>query len=288
MTDGPSADLSADSRLVPEAIKESLADKDAEQTLTQGDHPIVQEITVPDTPDTDAADYLYTSDIILDTFDTTQIILPTDVSQITVHDKYGNLVSPDQYTVTITDVDATHKLVTITFASSFVLSDRLYNNTLTVSIPTHSTWVIAGLGPDYDNTAYTITTSPKGKTKQPTNTVHVRPVLPNTPPTVPPVAPPETPNIPEKPNLPNSPRIPQVPKVPNQPMIPRKPTLSLTSSRLKIPEPLKYVPVGKILPHTGDNSDSSLTIYGGAALIVFIGLEIYSLKRRKKSTVKKL
>ena len=106
-------------------------------------------------------------------------------------------------------------------------------------------------------TAYTITTSPKGKTKQPTNTVHVRPVLPNTPPTVPPVAPPETPNIPEKPNLPNSPRIPQVPKVPNQPMIPRKPTLSLTSSRLKIPEPLKYVPVGKILPHTGDNSDKS-------------------------------
>ena len=287
MTDGPSADLSADSSLVPEAIKESLADKDAEQTLTQGDRPIVQEIAVPDTPDTDAGDYLYTSDIILDTFDTTQIILPTDVSQITVHDKYGNLVSPDQYTVTITDVDATHKLVTITFASSFVLSDRFYNNTLTVSIPTHSTWAIAGLGPDYDNTAYTITTSPKGKTKQPTNTVHVRPVLPNTPPTVPPVAPPETPNIPEKPNLPNSPRIPQVPKVPNQPMIPRKPTLSLTSSRLKIPEPLKYVPVGKILPHTGDNSDSSLTIYGGAALIGFIGLEIYSLKRRKKSTVKK-
>ena len=29
MTDGPSADLSADSSLVPEAIKESLADKDA-------------------------------------------------------------------------------------------------------------------------------------------------------------------------------------------------------------------------------------------------------------------
>lgn len=70
-------------------------------------------------------------------------------------------------------------------------------------------------------------------------------------------------------------------------MIPRKPTLSLTSSRLKILEPLKYVPVGKILPHTGDNRDSSLTIYGGAALIGFIGLEIYSLKRRKKSTVKK-
>ena len=42
------------------------------------------------------------------------------------------------------------------------------------------------------------------------------------------------------------------------------------------------MPVGKILPHTGDNSDSSLTIYGGAALIGFIGLEIYSLKRRKK------
>lgn len=288
MTDGPSADLSADSSLVPEAIKESLADKDAEQTLTQGDRPIVQEITVPDTPDTDAADYLYTSDIILDTFDTTQIILPTDVSQITVHDKYGNLLSPDQYTVTITDVDATHKLVTIAFASNFVLSDRFYNNTLTVSIPTHSTWAIAGLvGPDYDNTAYTITTSLKGKTKQPTNTVHIRPVLPNTPPTVPPVAPPEAPNIPEKPNLPNSPRIPQVPKVPNQPMIARKPTLSLTSSRLKTPEPLKYVPVGKILPHTGDNSDSSLTIYGGAALTGFIGLEIYSLKRRKKSTVKK-
>lgn len=275
MTDGPSADLSADSSLDPEATKESLADKDAEQTLTQGDRPTVQEITVPDTPDTDAADYLYTSDIILDTFDTTQIILPTDVSQIIVHDKYGNLVSPDQYTVTITDVDATHKLVTIAFASSFVLSDRFYNNTLIVSIPTHSTWATAGLGLDYDNTAYTITTSPKGKTKQPTNTVHVRPVLPNTPPTVPPVtppvAPPETPNIPEK---------------PNQPMIPKKPILSLTSSRLKTPEPLKYVPVGKILPHTGDNSDSSLTIYGGAALIGFIGLEIYSLKRRKKSTVK--
>ncbi len=285
MTDGPSADLSADSSLDPEATKESLADKDAEQTLTQGDRPTVQEITVPDMPDTDAADYLYTSDIILDTFDTTQIILPTDVSQITVHDKYGNLVSPDQYTVTITDVDATHKLVTIAFASSFVLSDRFYNNILTVSIPTHSIWATAGLGPDYDNTAYTITTSPKGKTKQPTNTVHVRPVLPNTPPTVPPVTPPVAP--PETPNQPNSPRIPQVPKAPSQPMIPKKPMLSLTSSRLKTPEPLKYVPVGKILPHTGDNSDSSLTIYGGAALIGFIGLEIYSLKRRKKSTVKK-
>ena len=180
-----------------------------------------------------------------------------------MHDKYGNLVSPDQYTVTITDVDATQKLVTIAFASCFVLSDRFYNNTLTVSIPTHSTWAIAGLGPDYDNTTYTITTSPKGKTKQPTNTVHVRPVLPNTPPTAPPVAPPEAPNIPEKPNQPNSPIIPQVPKVPNQPMIPKKPILSLTSIRLKTPESLKYVPVGKILPHTGDNSDSSLTYTEG-------------------------
>ncbi|MDG4954321.1 KxYKxGKxW signal peptide domain-containing protein [Lactococcus lactis] len=232
---------------------------DATDPLYPSDNP-----TLPTATGNTAADYLNKLQTGLGTIDAAQ----------------NGTVSADAAQV-LTNYE-THKLVTITFASSFVLSDRFYNNILTVSIPTHSTWAIAGLGPDYDNTAYTITTSLKGKTKQPTNTLHIRPVLPNTPPTVPPVAPPEAPNIREKPNLPNSPRIPQVPKVPNQPMIARKPTLSLTSSRLKIPEPLKYVPVGKILPHTGDNSDSSLTIYGGAALTGFIGLEIYSLKRRKK------